>query len=253
MNVPAALEAWVAYRLINTHVRASRAMALGLLLNLIVIILAVGSSIALPVLAYFVIASLIGISHRLWLANGIARDKRRRHAERLQYFFTLNSIWQGAHMGALVAIALPQVSSIAQIIMVLSIATQFGALAYTSRTLPVAALWHISALGLGLSVGLAQLLTPLAWLTFPFDKVKIDRSFVNDLESKAEARSIVGAVIRLANELGICTLAEGVEHEDQLQHLRQQGCDMVQGWLFGKAMPADHYFQTQRVLQKTAA
>jgi EAL domain-containing protein (putative c-di-GMP-specific phosphodiesterase class I) len=78
-------------------------------------------------------------------------------------------------------------------------------------------------------------------LTFPFDKIKIDRSFVNDIENREESRAIVGAVISLANQLGMCTLAEGVEHETQLSKLREQGCEMVQGWLFGKAMPADHY------------
>ncbi len=77
--------------------------------------------------------------------------------------------------------------------------------------------------------------------TFPFDKIKIDRSFVNDLESSNDCRAIVGAVISLANELGMCTLAEGVEQESQLIKLREQGCGMVQGWLFGKAMPASHY------------
>ncbi len=77
--------------------------------------------------------------------------------------------------------------------------------------------------------------------TFPFDKIKIDRSFVNDLELSDDCRAIVGAVISLANELGMCTLAEGVEQESQLIKLREQGCGMVQGWLFGKAMPASHY------------
>jgi diguanylate cyclase (GGDEF)-like protein/PAS domain S-box-containing protein len=77
--------------------------------------------------------------------------------------------------------------------------------------------------------------------TFPFDKIKIDRSFVTDLETREDCRAIVGAVISLANKLGMCTLAEGVEHEAQLINLREQGCEMVQGWLFGKAMPAEHY------------
>jgi EAL domain-containing protein (putative c-di-GMP-specific phosphodiesterase class I) len=48
-------------------------------------------------------------------------------------------------------------------------------------------------------------------------------------------------VIGLANSLGMCTLAEGVEDEIQLAELRAHGCRMVQGWLFGKAMPAAHY------------
>ncbi len=89
-------------------------------------------------------------------------------------------------------------------------------------------------------------------LTFPFDKIKIDRSFVTDLESRSEAQAIVGAVIRLANQLGMCTLAEGVEEEAQLQQLRSQGCEMVQGWLFGKAMPAEHYGAVKRIMSLPA-
>jgi diguanylate cyclase (GGDEF)-like protein len=77
--------------------------------------------------------------------------------------------------------------------------------------------------------------------TFPFDKIKIDRSFVTELAERADCRAIVSAVISLANNLGMCTLAEGVESEEQLAALRSEGCAMVQGWLFGKAMPADHY------------
>lgn len=77
--------------------------------------------------------------------------------------------------------------------------------------------------------------------TFPFDKIKIDRSFVRDLEDHRDCREIVSAVISLANNLGMATLAEGVEQEAQLDELRRGGCTMVQGWLFGKAMPASHY------------
>jgi diguanylate cyclase (GGDEF)-like protein len=77
--------------------------------------------------------------------------------------------------------------------------------------------------------------------TFPFDKIKIDRSFVTDLPHREDCRAIVGAVISLANKLGMCTLAEGVEDERQLAQLRAEGCEMVQGWLFGKAMPVEHY------------
>jgi diguanylate cyclase (GGDEF)-like protein len=98
---------------------------------------------------------------------------------------------------------------------------------------------------LGLKVALDDFGTGYAslnyLLTFPFDKIKIDRSFVSDIENKPEAQAIVAAVIGLANQLGMCTLAEGVEHEDQLSRLRIEGCEMVQGWLFGKAMPAQHY------------
>lgn len=78
-------------------------------------------------------------------------------------------------------------------------------------------------------------------LTFPFDKIKIDRSFVSDLATREESRAIVGAVIALANQLGMCTLAEGVEERVQLEQLRHDGCRMVQGWLFGKALPSEDY------------
>ena len=78
-------------------------------------------------------------------------------------------------------------------------------------------------------------------LTFPFDKIKIDRRFVSELATREESRAIVGAVIALANQLGMCTLAEGVEEPEQLDTLRQHGCRMVQGWLFGKALPSEEY------------
>lgn len=78
-------------------------------------------------------------------------------------------------------------------------------------------------------------------LTFPFDKIKIDRRFISDLETREESRAIVSAVIALANQLGMCTLAEGVEDRVQLDRLKSKGCRMVQGWLFGKALPSEDY------------
>ena len=78
-------------------------------------------------------------------------------------------------------------------------------------------------------------------LTFPFDKIKIDRQFISELATREESRAIVSAVIALANQLGMCTLAEGVEDQAQLDHLREDGCRMVQGWLFGKALPSEEY------------
>ncbi|WP_374420980.1 putative bifunctional diguanylate cyclase/phosphodiesterase [Novosphingobium arvoryzae] len=91
-------------------------------------------------------------------------------------------------------------------------------------------------------------------LTFPFDKIKIDRRFVSDLITREESRAIVGAVIALANQLGMCTLAEGVEEREQLVQLRRDGCRMVQGWLFGKAQPFEHYHpRIQGIVAPTAA
>lgn len=74
--------------------------------------------------------------------------------------------------------------------------------------------------------------------SFPFDKIKIDRCFVEDVVSRADCRAIIRAVTGLASSLGMVTTAEGVERDDQLRQLRTEGCEEVQGYLFAKAMPA---------------
>jgi EAL domain-containing protein (putative c-di-GMP-specific phosphodiesterase class I) len=74
--------------------------------------------------------------------------------------------------------------------------------------------------------------------SFPFDKIKIDRSFVHDLTSKGDSLALVKAVIGLGRSLGIATTAEGVETEAQLDMVRQQGCSEVQGFLFSPPLPA---------------
>ncbi len=75
--------------------------------------------------------------------------------------------------------------------------------------------------------------------TFPFDKVKIDRSFVQDLTSARESGAIVRAVTSLCGSLGITSTAEGVETEQQLALLRAEGCDQAQGYLFGRPAPVE--------------
>jgi diguanylate cyclase (GGDEF)-like protein len=90
-------------------------------------------------------------------------------------------------------------------------------------------------------------------LTFPFDKIKIDRSFISSLSTREESRAIVAAVIALANRLGMCTLAEGVDELEQLEQLKAQGCRMVQGWLFGKALPTEEYHPRSIALTPAAA
>jgi EAL domain-containing protein (putative c-di-GMP-specific phosphodiesterase class I) len=74
---------------------------------------------------------------------------------------------------------------------------------------------------------------------FPFDRIKIDRSFVQDLTLRDDARFVVRAVVGLCANLGIKTTAEGVETHDQLQILRDEGCTEVQGYLLGRPQPAD--------------
>ncbi len=73
---------------------------------------------------------------------------------------------------------------------------------------------------------------------FPFDKIKIDRSFMRDLEARGDSLAIIKAVIGLGHSLGMATTAEGVETEAQLRAVREQGCDEVQGFLFSPPLEA---------------
>jgi diguanylate cyclase (GGDEF)-like protein len=77
----------------------------------------------------------------------------------------------------------------------------------------------------------------------PLQRLKIDRCFVQDLASNASDRSIVKATILMAHELGLSCLAEGVENENQRQHLLELGCDSFQGFLLGRPMPPEQLKQ----------
>jgi diguanylate cyclase (GGDEF)-like protein len=72
----------------------------------------------------------------------------------------------------------------------------------------------------------------------PAEELKIDRAFVTDIETSADARSVVDAVIKLAHALGLRVVAEGVENESQQTILTTMGCDELQGYLFAKPMTA---------------
>ncbi len=74
--------------------------------------------------------------------------------------------------------------------------------------------------------------------SFPFDKIKIDRSFIQQLLSRSGSTAIVRAITELARALGMETTAEGVENNDQLDELRLQGCSSAQGFLFSKPIDA---------------
>ena len=96
--------------------------------------------------------------------------------------------------------------------------------------------------GLGVRIALDDFGTgysSLSYLrTFPFDRIKIDGSFVKELPNNTECVSIVRAVIGLAKGLDMATTAEGVETLAQFEHLRADGCTNGQGYLFGRPRPA---------------
>jgi PAS domain S-box-containing protein/diguanylate cyclase (GGDEF)-like protein len=76
---------------------------------------------------------------------------------------------------------------------------------------------------------------------FPVDRLKLDRSFVHDLEADPDDLAIARAVIAMAHGLRLSVVAEGVETKGQLALLADLGCDLVQGWLFSRAVPAEEF------------
>lgn len=80
----------------------------------------------------------------------------------------------------------------------------------------------------------------LAYLnSFPFDKLKIDRSFISSLEDQEKSRAIVRSVLSLGESLQMTVTAEGVETAQQVAFLMREGCQQIQGYYFGKPMPAE--------------
>jgi PAS domain S-box-containing protein len=75
--------------------------------------------------------------------------------------------------------------------------------------------------------------------TLPFSELKIDRSFVESMTTSHESRKIVASVVGLGTSLGMITVAEGVETEEQAGMLLWLGCEMAQGYLFGRPQPAE--------------
>ncbi|MGY8708164.1 EAL domain-containing protein [Bradyrhizobium sp. 18BD] len=104
----------------------------------------------------------------------------------------------------------------------------------------LAILHQLRELGIGISMDdFGTGYSSLSYLrSFPFDKIKIDRSFVKDLAQRPDCGAIVRAISGLGRSLNITTTAEGVETEDQLDWLRAEGCNEVQGFLFSAARPA---------------
>ena len=76
--------------------------------------------------------------------------------------------------------------------------------------------------------------------SLPFDELKVDRSFVGSMIQRRESRKIVVAVVGLGQNLGLATVAEGIETREQAEMLLWLGCELGQGWLFGRPIPAEN-------------
>ena len=120
-----------------------------------------------------------------------------------------------------------------------------------NRELALHVLRQIKALGVGVALddfgtGYSSLETLRA---FPFDKIKLDRLFVSELEHSPQAVAIVRAVLALGKSLAIPVLAEGIETECQLRVLQREGCDEVQGFLLGRpnALPLHPHSPAERI------
>jgi EAL domain-containing protein (putative c-di-GMP-specific phosphodiesterase class I) len=119
----------------------------------------------------------------------------------------------------------------------------------------LATLHHIRSLGVRIAMddfGIGY--SSLSYLRlFPFDKIKIDQSFIRELGQSKDCAAIVKAVVDLGASLGITTTAEGVETSEQLRHVREHGCTEIQGYLFGKPLPLSRVDEVLRRLSAGAA
>jgi diguanylate cyclase (GGDEF)-like protein len=98
---------------------------------------------------------------------------------------------------------------------------------------------------LGLSIALDDFGTGFSsinYLTiFPFDKIKIDKSFTKGILSRADCKAVVACSLALAKGLGIVTTVEGIETEEQFEYMRAAGVELAQGYLFGKPVPISEF------------
>ncbi|TIX87141.1 bifunctional diguanylate cyclase/phosphodiesterase [Rhizobium sp. P44RR-XXIV] len=131
--------------------------------------------------------------------------------------------------------------------------TESTIIADKTRTLHV--LRQIRALGVTIAIddfgtGYSSLDT---LRSFPFDKIKLDRSFMSEVDNSIQAKAIVRAVLTLGKSLEIPVLAEGVETNHQLEILRVEGCDEAQGFFLGRPQPIGQIFQTEEMASEDQA
>lgn len=80
--------------------------------------------------------------------------------------------------------------------------------------------------------------------SFPFDKIKIDKSFINDMKDSREALAIIRAITGMSRSLDIQITAEGVESNEQFERLKEEGCTLFQGYYFGRPQPSEDRLKT---------
>ena len=106
---------------------------------------------------------------------------------------------------------------------------------------------------LGVSISIDDFGTGYSSLAYlrklPIDTLKIDRSFISDLEQSDDSEAIVAAILAMSHSLKLDVVAEGVESESQMRRLAAQGCRVMQGWLFSRALSPDDF---QKVLARGA-
>ena len=77
--------------------------------------------------------------------------------------------------------------------------------------------------------------------SIPFNVLKIDKSFIDDIEVSEKGRAMVRSIIELVHAMDMRTIAEGVETEDQLAIMREAGCDIIQGYYFDQPLPKEEF------------
>jgi EAL domain-containing protein (putative c-di-GMP-specific phosphodiesterase class I) len=119
----------------------------------------------------------------------------------------------------------------------------------------LASLYHLRELGVRIAMDdFGTGYSSLSYLrSFPFDRIKIDRSFVRELKETGDCLAIVRAVAGLGASLGMATTAEGVETIEQFRQIREQGCTEVQGYYFSPPRPASDIAMMLRGKEAAAA